>query len=51
MFLDVEASKVMVLQETVKKQIHDLLHKIKAGLRSTVGKVRDLITSSHVQWF
>jgi hypothetical protein len=36
-FLEVEASKVMVLQETVKKQIHPLLHKIKAGLGRTVG--------------
>lgn len=30
----------MVLQETVKKQIHELLHKIKAGLGGTVGRVR-----------
>jgi len=37
-FLDVEASKVMVLQETVKKQIHQLLHKIKDGLGGTVGR-------------
>jgi len=42
-FLDVEASKVMVLQETVKKHIHHLLHQIKAGLGSTVGRRASII--------
>jgi hypothetical protein len=35
--LDVEASKVMVMQEKVKKEIHQLLNLIKGGLRTTVG--------------
>jgi hypothetical protein len=44
-FLDVETSKVMTLQETVKKQIHQLLHKIKAGLSGTVGRRASIIGS------
>jgi len=42
-FLDVEAAKVMALQETVKKQIHQLLHQIKAGLGGTVGRRSSII--------
>ncbi|KAF8809484.1 linoleate diol synthase [Phlegmacium glaucopus] len=36
-FLDVEASKVMVLQDKVKEHIHHLLHLIEDGLCGTVG--------------
>ncbi|KAF8159445.1 linoleate diol synthase [Crassisporium funariophilum] len=36
-FLDVEASRVMVLQQKVKTHVHDLLRLIKSGLGGTVG--------------
>ncbi|PPQ76670.1 hypothetical protein CVT24_011915 [Panaeolus cyanescens] len=36
-FLDVEASRVMVLQEKVKKHVKNLLRLIKGGLGGTVG--------------
>lgn len=42
----------MVLQETVKKQIQELLHKIKAGLGGTPGRVRhNIFTCSMVLIF